>query len=85
MDVCRSICFCQRRIDAMTANEFRWSHELRGWYFLEAERRAPHYPATSDTRGFPYVFECCPFCGHDLPGVPAVTSSSDATGSQEVE
>lgn len=79
VDILRSICFCQSRIDAMNADELRWSHELKGWWFADAPRRRPRYPAPSDTKGFPYTYECCPFCGHDLPGVPP-GSRSDSTG-----
>jgi hypothetical protein len=77
MDVVRSICFCHARIDAMMTNEFRWSHELKGWYFLDAPRRSPKYPASADTKGFPYTYVSCPWCGHDLPGVIGADAQAD--------
>ncbi len=80
-------CNCQARWTAMEAGEFIYLEAFPGWVFTEAPLRGPIGGLSSrnfaiargveDFSGEPFVWQCCPFCGHDLP-MPV--REDDATG-----
>lgn len=85
----RIVCCCQRRRDAQSDAAFLYWPEAQGRYFPELPLRkmspVAHFRAFidrseyahEDHSGEPFVFELCPFCGHELPGVPHLRRASD--------
>jgi hypothetical protein len=89
VDVFRSICFCQSRIEAMQTGTFKYCHTAKAWYFTNAPTRSMStrtayyvYTERQDTghenhSGEPYLHRDCTWCGHSLPGVEPDDTQSD--------
>lgn len=87
----RKYCACDDRLNAEAARRFVYWVARRAWCF-ESRRRAmsmrSRYYAFVDRAEYkhedhaeePYTFECCPWCGNDLPGIPDLLGASQADG-----
>ena len=72
-------CFCDHRIAATERREFLYLPASRSWYFADGDPRRMTDKArwlggergVPDHEGEPTTYECCPWCGGDLPGVVA--------------
>ena len=80
----RVVCACDRRRQAQADGDLLYWPSARGWMFPDLplrkmDARARYYAygvrgefEHADHTGEPFVFELCPWCGHELPGVPAI-------------
>ena len=93
-------CRCPAREEAMASQTFRRSAAFGGWVLYDVPTRSMSKSARywafvdrseyshHDHTGEPFVWECCPFCGLDLPIVegedrPRPTSQSDGANPEE--
>lgn len=67
---------CDERASAENIGEFVYLRSMGGWVFVDAPKRMPaarlmvqyaygQIDKLPDTRGLPYVWFCCPWCGGD--------------------
>lgn len=63
-------CECRTRVEAERYGAFLYAPDRSGWIFVDDKlRRASSAGAARGVEnhdGEPYVWECCPWCGHDL-------------------
>lgn len=72
-----AFCICDRRISAMHNGEFYYLAGQRVWCFTHDEPRSMTPKArwlggergVENHEGEPITYECCVWCGGDLPGV----------------
>lgn len=79
MATTQRLCCCDTRREMRDKGDFVFSSLRGGWLFVKAKRRvmsaAARYRAFSersewaheDHTGESFIWECCPYCGNDLP------------------
>lgn len=87
-----SMCLCDARLHAQLNGELIFLPSRKAWCFTRGERRTmsakARYMAFAerseykhrDHTGEPITLECCPWCGHDLPGVPVMAQADGDQG-----
>lgn len=92
MQVTRRLCLCEERCLARDDKRFVHSKERGGWVFVSGPVRrmtakARYLGSTRDGFeehiGEPFVWECCPWCGGDLPMTePYWDTQADGEGAE---
>jgi hypothetical protein len=81
-------CDCRARHEATRTEGFVEITDLGGWCFVDGpirwvSTRAQYFQGErgiENKTGEPFVWECCPFCGLDLPMTARPSWRIDATG-----